>query len=306
MTANRKPSSAESGKRNGTIWGAYLLLVLAPLSWAGNIVLARGVIDIIPPVSLSFWRWATAFMLLVPFTWKHVWKDQATVLRHWRFLLLLSFLGISCFNTLLYIAVHTTTAINAALIQTIMPAIIMVICLILYHERVGTPRIIGVSLCILGAGIVVLRGSWNTLLSLSLAKGDVLMLTAVFLYALYSALLRKSPKIHPLSLLTYTFGLGALGLVPVYVLEVLREGPFELTAPVGLSILYVAVFPSIVAYFCWNRGVALIGANRTGLFINLIPVFASIMAVAWLGESLQLFHFLGMALLVGGMVMFHR
>ena len=300
------PSSTESDKPNGTVWTAYLLLVLAPLSWAGNVVLARGVVDIIPPVSLAFWRWAAAFMFLIPFTWKHAWKDRPTVLRRWKFMLLLSFLGISCFNTLLYIAVHTTTAINAALIQTTMPAIIMVICLILYHERVGTPQIVGVSLCILGASIVVLRGSWNTLLSLSLAKGDILMLAAVFLYAFYSVLLRESPKIHPLSLLTYTFGLGALGLVPAYVLEVLRKGSFELTASVILSILYVAVFPSIVAFFCWNRGVAVIGANRTGLFINLIPVFASIMAVVWLGESLQLFHILGMALLAGGMVMFHR
>ena len=300
------PSSTESDKPNGTVWRAYLLLVLAPLSWAGNIVLARGVVDVIPPVSLAFWRWTTAFMILLPFTWKHACKDWPTALRHWKSLVLLSFLGISCFNTLLYIAVHTTTAINAALIQTTMPAIIMVICLILYHERVGKPQIIGVSLCILGAGIVVLHGNWNTLLSLSLAKGDILMLVAVFLYALYSALLRKSPRIHPLSLLTYTFGLGALGLVPVYVLEVLRKGLFELTTPVGLSILYVAIFPSIVAFFCWNRGVALIGANRTGLFINLIPLFASIMAVVWLGESLRLFHFLGMTLLVSGMVMFHR
>ena len=132
------------------------------------------------------------------------------------------------------------------------------------------------------------------------------MMGAVILYALYSALLRQRPAIHPLSFLIYTFGLGILFLLPLYVWELSGSQTITLTHDVVLSILYVALFPSIVAYFCWNRGVEVIGANRAGLFINLIPVFASVLAILFLGETLQGFHIIGMALIFGGMILFNR
>ncbi len=133
-----------------------------------------------------------------------------------------------------------------------------------------------------------------------------MMMAAVILYALYSALLRQRPAIHPLSFLIYTFGLGILFLLPLYVWELSGSQTITLTHDVVLSILYVALFPSIVAYFCWNRGVEVIGANRAGLFINLIPVFASVLAILFLGETLQGFHIIGMALIFGGMILFNR
>jgi len=141
---------------------------------------------------------------------------------------------------------------------------------------------------------------------MSFAPGDILMMGAVILYALYSALLRQRPAIHPLSFLIYTFGLGILFLLPLYVWELSGSQTITLTRDVVLSILYVALFPSIVAYFCWNRGVEVIGANRAGLFINLIPVFASVLAILFLGETLQGFHIIGMALIFGGMILFNR
>jgi drug/metabolite transporter (DMT)-like permease len=158
----------------------------------------------------------------------------------------------------------------------------------------------------LGAVLVVLRGRLSTFLDLSFVRGDVLMLVAVVLYALYSAFLHRRPSIHPLSFLMYTFVLGALGLLPLYLWEISYGPAFGLNLDVVASVLYVAVFPSIVAFFCWNRGVELIGANRAGLFINLIPVFASILAIVWLGESLKAFHLIGMLLIFGGMILFNR
>jgi drug/metabolite transporter (DMT)-like permease len=131
------------------------------------------------------------------------------------------------------------------------------------------------------------------------------MILAVVLYALYSVLLPKRPGIHPLSFLTVTFGLGALGLLPVYIWELSGSGPFAITADVFMSVVYVAVFPSIVAYFCWNRGIELIGPNRAGLFINFIPLFASVLAILFLGEALRSFHILGMLMIFGGMVLFN-
>ncbi len=284
----------------------YLLTALAPLCWGGNIVLARGVADIIPPVSFAFWRWTIAFIILLPFTWSRARQDWPRVIKSWKIMSVLSILGISFFNTILYTAMHTTTAINGAMIQTTMPAVIILVTLLLFKETVSKLQILGVAVCILGAFIVILRGRWATLLGMSFAPGDILMMGAVILYALYSALLRQRPAIHPLSFLIYTFGLGILFLLPLYVWELSGSQTITLTHDVVLSILYVALFPSIVAYFCWNRGVEVIGANRAGLFINLIPVFASVLAILFLGETLQGFHIIGMALIFGGMILFNR
>lgn len=285
---------------------AFLLVAVAPLCWAGNIVLAKGVATIIPPVALAFWRWAVAFLILLPLTWPYVKRDWKTALAGWKIILLLSLFGITSFNTLLYMAVHTTTAINGALIQTTMPAVIIVISLILYSERITRIQAAGVILCVIGAGLVVLKGSWRALVDMALVQGDLLMIVAVILYALYSALLPKRPNVHPMSFLTITFGVGSLGLLPLYIWEISAKGNFALTPAVVGSIAYVALFPSIVAYFCWNRGVAVIGANRTGLFINLIPVFAAVLAIVFLGETLMAYHLWGMALILVGFILFNR
>lgn len=287
-------------------WRPYLLLAIAPLCWAGNIVLARSVVDIIPPVSLAFWRWTIASLLLWPFAHPHARDDWPLFTRHWKMIFFLSLVGISGFNTLLYLAMHTTTAINGALIQTTMPAVIILISLLAFKEKVTRLQSLGVGLCILGAGLVVLRGRFSTILDVSFVEGDLLMLVAVLLYAVYSAFLHRRPSIHPLSFLIYTFVLGALGLLPLYLWELRYSQAFALNVDVVASVLYVAVFPSIVAFFCWNRGVELIGANRAGLFINFIPVFASVMAIIWLGESLKAFHLIGMLLIFGGMVLFNH
>jgi drug/metabolite transporter (DMT)-like permease len=298
-------NSNNTGAWYRAVW-PYLLTAVAPLCWGGNIVLARGMADIIPPVSFAFWRWTIAFVILLPFTWRTARQDWSRVVKSWKIMSVLSILGISFFNTLLYTAVHTTTAINGAMIQTVMPAVIILATLVMFKEKVTRLQLLGVAICIFGAFIVILRGRWDTLLEMSFAPGDILMMGAVILYALYSALLRQRPAIHPLSFLIYTFGLGVVFLLPLYVWELAGSATMILTPHVIMSILYVALFPSIVAYFCWNRGVEVLGANRTGLWINLIPVFASILAILFLGETLQTFHIIGMALIFGGMILFNR
>ena len=268
--------------------------------------MARGMADIIPPASFAFWRWMIAFVILLPFTWRTARQDWSRVVGSWKIMCVLSILGVSFFNTMLYTAVHTTTAINGAMIQSTMSAVIILATLVMFKERITRLQILGVTICISGAFVVILRGQWNTLLGMSFAPGDILMMGAVILYALYSALLRQRPAIHPLSFLIYTFGLGIIFLLPLYIWELAGNQTMTLTYPVILSILYVALFPSIVAYFCWNRGVEVLGANRTGLFINLIPVFASILAILFLGETLQAFHVVGMVLIFSGMILFNR
>jgi drug/metabolite transporter (DMT)-like permease len=295
MTTDRKPPLF-----------AFLIVAVAPLCWAGNIVLGKGVALLIPPVALAFWRWAVAFLILLPLTWPYVKRDWQAALAGWKIIALLAFFGVTTFNTLLYKSVHTTTAINVALIQTTMPAVIIVISLILYGERISWMQTLGVLLCVAGAGVVVLKGSWRALIDMTLVQGDLLMILAVVFYALYSALLPKRPNLHPMSFLTYTFGVGCLGLLPLYLWEVATLGSFAVTPTTLGSIAYVSVFPSIVAYFCWNRGVAVIGANRTGLFINLIPMFTAVLAILFLGESLKMFHLAGMGLILAGFILFNR
>lgn len=293
-------------RRRYAALGPYFLLTIPPLCWAGNAVVARGIATIVPPISLAFWRWAVAFAILFIFTRRQVKQDWQTALQSWKWMLVLSFLGVTCFNTLLYTAAHSTTAINIALMQITMPAMIILISLVLFRERISPIQLTGVMLSIGGAFVILLRGKWQTLLSMSFVIGDVLMLVAVLCYAFYSVLLRKRPAIHPLSFLTITFGWGTAILLPLYLYELFTVGTFAIGYISVLNILYIAVFPSIVAYFCWNRGIELIGANRAGLFINLTPVFASVLAILLLDEVLRGYHVIGLGLVFAGMVIFNN
>lgn len=288
-----------------TRW-AYLLLVLPPLFWAGNAVLARGVAELIPPVALSFWRWTIALGLLLPFTWRLTRRDWPEIRSGGKILLLLGLLGIASFNTLLYAAAHSTTALNISLTQSVMPAVIVLISFALFGERVRYDQLLAVILCVLGAAYIVTHGDWQRLQSLHFVDGDLLMLLAIILYALYSVLLRKRPQIHPLSLLTVTFAIGVVTLLPLYCWELQRTPPLRLNWPIVFSLLYLGTCPSILAYLCWNRGVELLGANRAGLFINLIPLFAALMAVLFLGERFQAYHLSGILLIFAGLVLFNR
>ena len=285
--------------------GIYFLLILPPLFWAGNAVLARGVADLIPPVAMSFWRWALALLILLPFTWKQTRRDWPEICAHWKIIFLLGLLGIASFNTLLYAAAHSTTAINIALTQSVMPVIIVVISFLLFRDRITPLQLLAIALCTVGAGYIVVRGDLQRLLQLEFVRGDLFMLLAVSLYGLYSVLLRRRPNIAPMSFLTTTFAVGVVLLLPLYLWEYQSVPPLHLTQPVVLSLLYVAFCPSILAYQFWNRGIHEIGANQAGLYINLIPLFASLLAVIVLGERFQPYHLVGIVLIASGLLMFN-
>ncbi len=268
--------------------------------------MGRGVNQIIPPVTLAFWRWTVALVILLPLTWSRVRNDWQVIRKNWRILLLLSFLGIACFNTMLYTAVHTTTALNGALIQTSMPAWIVMLALLLYKEKIGGIQSLGVLICILGAFSIITRGDLSSFSGLKVVEGDIWMMTAVVLYALYSIFLRKRPQMDDLSLVTVIFALGVLMLFPLYVWEFISVGGVAVDEIVLGSVLYVAIFPSILAYLCWNRGVELVGASTAGLYINFTPLFASVLAVMLLGESLEMYHLVGALMIIGGMILYNR
>ena len=284
----------------------YLLLTLVPLFWGGNAVVGRGMAEVISPITLAWIRWTVAFLLILPFALPSVRRDWQTIRSSWKMLLLLSLLGITIFNTLFYVALQTTQAINAALVQSAGPAVIVLLSWWWFGERTNQRQWLGLSLCFLGVGLVLFQGSWEVLQKFELVPGDLWLLPAVLAYASYTTLLRIKPAISLMSFLAVTFALGGSMLIPLMLLEWywvgLPQGSLQLAWAVG----YVSIFPSILAFLFWNRGVELIGPNLGGLFINLVPVFASLLAIIFLGENFQWYHAGGMLLVLSGMLLFRK
>lgn len=284
----------------------YLLLTLAVFFWSVNFIVGRAVRAQIPPVALAFWRWTVASMLLFVFAWPHLKRDWMMVTRHGPILMVLSILGVASFNTLVYTGLHWTMALNAFLMQSMMPVLIVALSFLIFREKITGLQTTGVVLSLTGALVIIIQGNLTVLFSLSLNQGDLLIFIAVLCYAGYSVLLRQRPLIHPLSFLLVIFVLGSLVLLPFYVWETIAVGPIPFNRSTLLAVGYVAIFPSIVSYFCFNRGVELVSANRAGLFLHLMPVFGSIMAIVLLGESLQWFHGTGITLIASGIFLATR
>ena len=285
----------------------YLLLSLTSLFWAGNSVVGRAIVEDIPPAALSLLRWVLAFLLVLPFAWPQLKHDLPTLRRRLPMLVLLAFTGISVFNTCLYWSLHYTTAINATLMQSSAPLLIGLWSFVLFREPLTRGQIAGVFVSLAGVATIVSGGDPNRLAELALNIGDVIVVLATAVYALYSALLRRRPTIGPLSLVTVTMALGAVMLVPFAILEFVLGARFAPVTAASLAALaYVAIFPSVLAYIFFNRGVQLIGANRAGPFFHLVPLFGAVLAVVFLGERPAVYHGFGALLIIGGVVLASR
>ena len=284
----------------------YLLTAAAPLCWAGDIVLAGSMANTVPPFTLVFWRWILATLIMSPFAYKSIKQDWPEVKKSWGLLCLMSLLGASGFITLLYISLHTTTTINSALIQTTMPFMIVLACVFLYGEKMTKAQLGGMTLCFMGVVYVLFKGNWQAVSEMVFVKGDLLVLIATVLYGLYSALIPKSGKLHPFTFLFCISALGSLTIFPFYIWELFAVGLVKLSPKVLLGVSYIAICPTIVAYLCWNKGIALIGPSKASLFMYLIPVFTAMLAVPFLHESFRFYHVMGMMLIFGGMIVFNR
>ena len=290
-------------RMTGWLWSRpYLLLTFTALFWAGNSIVGRAASDVMPPVALAFWRWVLALLLLLPFAWPHLRRDFATLKANWRWVLVLGALGIGTFNTLLYTGLQTTTAVNGLLLQSMQPALILMLGGLVFGEQVRIPQIIGICLSITGALIIVLRADLSALLGLKFNSGDLVICAAVVVWSLYSVLLRKRPVVHPLSFLAATFMIGIAVISPFYVAEIASGRLIESRPESWLAIGYVCLFPSLIAYLFFNRGVELLGSAATGLYLNIMPIIGALLAVVILSEPIRWFHFLGMGLIGAGIV----
>lgn len=308
------PSQALDGDRpaaNRTAaWRrAALLLALAALFWAGNFVLGRAVRGEVPPVGLAFWRWLVAAVVLLPFTRREILGRFAAVRRHIWLLAALGLTGVGTFNTLSYIALTGTEAINAMLVISLSPLAIFVAAFLIDRERPDARRLGALAVSLAGVAIIAARGEPGALLTLRLNPSDGIILLAVFGWGIYSVLLRRIPPgtFSPLALLTITvpFGLGVL--LPSWLAEIAITGVVpRLDVPTVLAVLYAALAASIAAYLCWNGGVALIGAAASGPFLHLQPVFGTVLAMLLLGEVPQPFHGAGFALVLAGVALAGR
>jgi drug/metabolite transporter (DMT)-like permease len=284
----------------------YILLSITALCWAGNAIVGRLAAGQIPPVTLSFLRWSLAFLIILPMAWKHLKHDWPAIRASLGLMIFISVTGIAAFNTLQYWALEHTTALNTLLLQSAVPLFVAVWSLFLLGVRLTLAQAIGVALSLTGVLVILLHGDLTALAGIAFNKGDVIFTVALVIFGLYSVLTLKRPKIHSLSFVGFTFGCGAACLIPLLVVELLSRPVMQLNTANLLSTFYVAVFPSTVAYLCFNRGVQLIGANRAAPFFHVVPLFGSAMAIVFLGERPQLFHVIGFVLVLTGVFVASR
>ncbi len=283
---------------------SYILLILTTLFWSGNFVVSRGMHAEIPPLSLSFWRWVAALAILCLFAVNHLYLQRRLVRRHLRYIVIQGLLGVAGFNTLVYLAMQSTTAINAVLINSCIPVLIVVCSWVMYREVMTLRQYLGVAVSLCGVVLIIAHGKIDYLLNLSFNPGDLLVFVAAFIWALYSSNLRNYPKeLHPFAYQSGIVVSGLLILTPFYLVELIYAGGFTANVASVSTILYIALFASVLAFIFWNRAVRTIGANRAGPFIHLMPVFSTILAVLFLGETIQFYHLQGIGLIFTGIAM---
>ncbi len=279
----------------------YLLLILTMLFWSSNFVLGRAVQGQVPPIALSFWRWTGALMILLPFCWSRLHHQGPLLRRHWATLLLLAVLGVTNFNTFVYLGLQHTTATNAVLMVSTTPVLIVALSFVLLRQTVTGRQLLGILVSLAGVAAIVAKGDPVFLLALDVNRGDAWILLAVMSWAAYSVLLRWRPaEQHPLDFLVTIMALGAVSLAPLYAWELASGVTMAINAPNLITIAYVALFPSVLAFIFWNRAVGELGANRSGQFLHLMPVFGAILSMVFLGERLHGYHLAGIALIALG------
>lgn len=280
----------------------YLLLLIPPLFWAGNAVAGRFATASIEPFTLSLFRWVISLALLLPFAWPRIRRDREFYRNNLLKLMVLALFGITLFNSLLYLSLETTTAINNTIIQTAIPAVIFFLSWLFQVEKATPRQMMGLGITIAGVLIVLCRGDLDMLRQFEFNHGDLVMILGVLSWGIYSVLLKKwiPAGTDPIGLLAVLILLGIPGIVPFYLWE-LRGGPtVQWNADTLLILGYVGVFPSIIAYIAWHRGIAMGGANIAGIFILLIPIFTALLSFVLLGESFHLFHLYGILLTAVG------
>jgi len=287
--------------RLGTRGFAYLCLTLTAASFAGNWVVGRALTGLVPPLAISFWRWLVALLVLLPFAWRHVQNDRAVMIAGWRTVLSLGALGSSGFAVLSYWGLKYTEATNASLLNASMPLFILPLSLLILGMRISARQAAGLAVSLIGVIIIIVRGDLALLHSLKANPGDLLIVGAVLCWSMYTVVLRKSaPRIRPQSFL---FAIALAGVVlnaPLYAWEIGQGARIVFGAETVAGLLFLGLFPALLANICWNEAVRTVGPNTAGFFLNLVPVFTAGFSMIFLGEKLHPYLVVGAVFVLGG------
>ena len=279
----------------------YVLLAITVLLWAGNWVFARALRFDAPPVALAFWRWFIALAILTPLAYTHIRAQWRVVLRAWPVLTLLALLATVFQHIPVYIGLHDTTATNAALLNSATPIMIFMLSRALGGDRVSLRQVLGVAISLTGMVVIIARGEAAMLANLHLNRGDLWVLLATLSWAIYTVCLRWRPaELDPLAMLWTISAIGVAAMVPLYAWELASGRALNLTPTAVMGIAYMGAFATVVAYIFWNRAVQLVGPNRAGPFMYLMLVYTPLLAIVFLDERLYVYHFIGCALILGG------
>jgi len=287
---------------------AYIMLVCATLFWAGNFMIGKyAFFSNIPPMSLVFFRWSLVWLLLFPFTYKEIARHKEVILGNLPLLFFLALTSVGLFNSFTYLSLIHTQVINASLFNTAIPAIIILLCFLFKIEKTNKYQIFGLIISVLGILSIITKLNLEIILSLNFNKGDLIMIGGVISWGLYSSFLKR--KKFTLPLLTLVHILCSFGLIfifPQFIYEVAQGKVIDFNINIFYILIFLALFPSIGSYYCWAGAVSIIGANRAGIFLSLIPLFSTIMAILFYNEKFQFFHLIGAILIILGLFLSNK
>ncbi len=287
---------------------AYLFLFLSVLFWAGNFIVGKYASYYqIPPFSLNFYRWFFAWLILLPFTYKEIISKKNYILENYKFYILLGITSVTIFNSIVYYSLNFTQVISGVLMISTIPVMIMFISSILKIERTNIFQILGVICSFVGVILIITKANFDLLVNLDFNKGDLTMVVAMLSWATYSALLKKRKhELSQLSLLQVIITFGLIFLIPIYITEYSLGFEITLNKPFILVLIYVVLFPGLAAFICWIKGISLIGPNRSGVFLHLMPILSAIMAMIIFKEKFMLYHLLGAFFILSGIILSNR
>ena len=287
---------------------AYIFLLLTVTFWAGNFIVGKfASFYEVPPFSLNFYRWFFAWLILAPFTIPEIFKNKDYIKENYKLFLVLGVTSITVFNSIVYYSLNFTQVISGVLMISTIPVMIMFISSILKIERTNIFQILGVLFSFTGVILIITKANLEILKNLDFNKGDITMVIAMFSWALYSALLKKQKyKLSQLSLLQVIISFGLLFLIPIYFIEYQLGFRIQLEKPFIMILSYVVLFPGLASFILWIKGISLIGANRSGVFLHLMPILSAIMAMIIFDEKFMLYHVLGATFILTGIILSNR
>ena len=287
---------------------ASFFLFFATLFWAGNFIVGKAAsINEVPPISLNFYRWTIAFFILLPFTYKELILKKNYILNNLGIFSILGITAVSIFNAALFYSLQFTQVITGVLMISTVPVMIIFISAILKIERTNIFQLLGVVLSLTGVLFIITKFDLSILINLDFNKGDLSALFAMFSWSLYSALLKKKKyELSQISLLQVVIAFGVIYLFPFYLLDTSLGNTVSLNVPFFLILFYVTLFPGITSFFFWIKGVALIGANRAGIYLHLMPILATILAMLIYKEQIMVYHYIGAIFIISGILLSNK